>query len=283
MSANPPRSPLVDIARNAPAVLLDVAEVALELGGTQILEDVSFQVKDRVRPGVVTGQVVALLGPSGVGKTRLIRLIAGLDRPDRGRIVGPGGQTLVQGSVGVVFQNYPLLRHHTVLDNLIVAGIANGLGRADARTRGQQLLDRFGLGHRLNFFPAQISGGQRQRAAIAQQLVRQKQLLLMDEPFSGLDPAALEEVMKLLIEVANLDELNTILVVTHDIRSAMVVSDTIYMLGRDRAADGKVASGARIQHTYDLVAEGLAWRPEVEHEPRFRELERELKERFRNL
>jgi ABC-type nitrate/sulfonate/bicarbonate transport system ATPase subunit len=105
----------------------------------------------------------------------------------------------------------------------------------------------------------------------------------MDEPFSGLDPAALDEVIKLLLEVAHMDELNTIVVVTHDIRSAMVVSDTMFMLGRDRAADGKVSSGARIQHTCDLVAEGLAWRPDIEHEPRFRELEREVKERFRTL
>jgi ABC-type nitrate/sulfonate/bicarbonate transport system ATPase subunit len=286
MSDEAPGSPLVDIARNAPAVLLDVADVALKLGDTQILEQVSFQVKDRVRPGVITGQVVALLGPSGVGKTRLIRLIAGLDRPDRGRITGPGARALPQGSVGVVFQNYPLLRHHTVLANLVVAGIANGMPRAEALARGKQLLDRFGLGHRLEFFPAQISGGQRQRAAIAQQLVRQKQLLLMDEPFSGLDPAALDDVMKLLIEVANLDELNTILVVTHDIRSALMVSDTVFMLGRDRGKDGndgKVASGARIQHTYDLVAEGLAWRPDIDSDPRFRELEREVKQRFANL
>ena len=82
---------------------------------------------------------------------------------------------------------------------------------------------------------------------------------------------------------AHMDELNTVMVVTHDIRSAMIVSDTIFMLGRDRAPDGKVATGARIQHCYDLVAEGLAWRPGVEHDPHFLELEREVKERFRNL
>jgi ABC-type nitrate/sulfonate/bicarbonate transport system ATPase subunit len=264
-------------------VLLEANDLWLQLGETQILQGVSLRVIDRVRPGVVTGQVVALLGPSGVGKTRLIRLIAGLDRPDKGRITGPAGRTLHAGSVGVVFQNYPLLRHRSVLSNLEMAGHANGLPRPEAQSKARALLERFGLGHRLKFFPAQISGGQRQRAAIAQQLMLQKQLLLMDEPFSGLDPAALDDVIKLLLEVAHMDELNTVMVVTHDIRSAMIVSDTIFMLGRDRTPDGKVASGARIQHCYDLVAEGLAWRPGVENDPRFIALEREVKERFRVL
>jgi polar amino acid transport system ATP-binding protein/sulfate transport system ATP-binding protein len=242
-----------------------------------------MQVKDRVRPGQVTGQVVALLGPSGVGKTRLIRLIAGLDRPDRGRITGVRKEALRAGSVGVVFQNYPLLRHLTVLGNMVMAGIANGLPRAEAEAKARVLLERFGLKDRLNFYPAQISGGQRQRVAIAQQLMRQKQLLLMDEPFSGLDPVTLAEVIKLLVEVANMDELNTVVVVTHDIHSALVVADTVFMLGRNRSAQEKIVSGACIQHCYDLVTEGLAWRPGVEREPKFRDVEHEVKERFRSL
>jgi len=265
------------------AVLLDVEDVWQKLGGNQILEGVTLQVKDRVRPGKVTGQVVALLGPSGVGKTRLIRLIAGLDAPDRGRITGVKAAALPAGSVGVVFQNYPLLRHHTVLGNMVVAGIANGMPRAEATVKANVLLKRFGLDHRTKFFPAKISGGQRQRVAIAQQLMSQKQLLLMDEPFSGLDPAALDDVIKLLIEVAHMDELNTIIVVTHDIRSALIASDTVFMLGRNRGPDGQVVSGASIQQTYDLVAKGLAWRPGIEREPEFRELESEVKDRFRTL
>ena len=264
-------------------VLLEISDVALTLGGTPILDGVSLQVKDRVRPGVVTGQVVALLGPSGVGKTRLIRLVAGLDRPDRGTVRGPQGRPLPAGAVGVVFQNYPLLRHQTVVDNLIIAGITNGMPRPEAQSKARALLERFGLGNRLRFYPAQISGGQRQRAAIAQQLMSQKQLLLMDEPFSGLDPTALEAVIKLLLEVANMDELNTVVVVTHDIHSAMVVSDTIFMLGRDRSADGKILPGARIQHCFDLVNEGLCWRPDIEHDPKFATLERELRARFQTL
>jgi polar amino acid transport system ATP-binding protein/sulfate transport system ATP-binding protein len=264
-------------------VLLDIEDVCLKLGASQILEKVCLQVKDRVRPGLVTGQLVGLLGPSGVGKTRLIRLIAGLDRPDSGRITGIHGHPLRAGTVGVVFQDYPLLRHRTVLGNMVIAGIANGLPRAEANDKARTLLERFGLGNRLDFFPAQLSGGQRQRVAIAQQLMRQKQLLLMDEPFSGLDPVTLSEVIKLLVEVANMDELNTVIVVTHDIHSALVVSDTVFMLGRNRGPDNKIVSGACVQHCYDLVVEGLAWRPGVEMEPRFRDVEREVRERFHVL
>jgi polar amino acid transport system ATP-binding protein/sulfate transport system ATP-binding protein len=264
-------------------VLLKVDSVAQRLGDNQILDGVSFEVLDRVRPNCITGQIVALLGPSGVGKTRLIRLIAGLDRPDRGTIVGPEGQPMEQGATGVVFQNYPLLRHRTVYGNLLVAGAVAGLPHAEARKRADTMLARFGLEGRASYYPAQLSGGQRQRVAIAQQLVRQSRFVLMDEPFSGLDPATLDATMRLMVEVANMHELNTIVVVTHDIRSALIVCDTLFLLGRDRDAQGKPASGARIQGKYDLVAMGLAWREHVELEPEFTALEREIKGRFSTL
>ncbi len=264
-------------------VLLQVRDISQSLQGNLILKGVSFQVTDLVRPGTTTGQIVGLLGPSGVGKTRLLRIIAGLDAPQAGEVLGPGGGRFTPGSVGVVFQSYPLLRHRTVLGNLIVAGIANGLPGAEAREQAMKLLQRFDLTDRATYYPAQLSGGQRQRVAIAQQLVRQKHLLLMDEPFSGLDPASLGDVTRLLVEVANMDELNTLIIVTHDIRAAMVVSDTLLMLGRDRGADGAPQPGARVQELFDLVALGLAWRSDVESDPRFVELEKTLKERFKTL
>jgi polar amino acid transport system ATP-binding protein/sulfate transport system ATP-binding protein len=264
-------------------ILLDVKDVSQTLGGNRILDKLTFQVKDRVRPGHVTGQVVALLGPSGVGKTRLLRLIAQLDEPDTGTVRGAADAPIAPGSVGVVFQNYPLLRHRTVRDNLIVAGLTNDMSRAEARKRSDELLARFGLAHRATLYPMQLSGGQRQRAAIAQQLVKHKSMLLLDEPFSGLDPAALDEVIELLIETAHMDEGNTLIIVTHDIRAAMVVADTVLMLGRTRGADGKPNSGAHIRRTFDMVALGLAWREDVEFDPAFAKLEREIKNEFKTL
>jgi polar amino acid transport system ATP-binding protein/sulfate transport system ATP-binding protein len=269
-------------ARNG-EVLLSVKDVSRTLSGVPILRNLSFDVVDRIRPGAVTGQVVGLLGPSGVGKTRLFRIIAGLDRADTGSVLGIKGVPLSAGQVGVVFQNYPLLRHRTVLGNLVVAGIANGLSTSEAKQRSTALLQRFGLAERAGYYPGQLSGGQRQRVAIAQQIVVPKTFLLMDEPFSGLDPQVLHEVIDLIVEVANMDELNTILIVTHDIWSAMVASDTILMLGRERTPDGRPLPGARIQVSYDLVERGLAWRKGVEQDPGFTALEREIRDRFKTL
>ena len=264
-------------------ILLSVSELCLKLGRAPILHQVQFDVHDRVRPGTVTGQIVSVLGPSGVGKTRLLRLIAGLDQADAGKIHGIKGALMEPGSVGVVFQDYPLLRHRTVRSNLEIAGIANGLSQQKAIKRANELLAGFRMSDRGDYYPAQLSGGQRQRVAIAQQLVVPKTLLLMDEPFSGLDPMALEDVIHVIVEVANLDELNTVIIVTHDIRAAIIVSDTILMLGRARTEDGKTVPGARIQAFYDLVELGLAWHADIEHMPAFSELESELKARFKLL
>jgi NitT/TauT family transport system ATP-binding protein len=263
-------------------VLLDVAGVKLRLGDNLVLDGVSFQIIDRVREGEITGQVVALLGPSGVGKTRLFRIIAGLDAPHAGKVRGQNGADLFAGSVGVVFQDYPLLKHRTVLDNLVTAGVIAGMSTSAAGARGKELLGKFKLSDRADFYPAQLSGGQRQRVAIAQQIVAPRRLLLMDEPFSGLDPAALEDVTKLIVDVANLHELNSILLVTHDIRAAMIVSDTMHFLGRDRK-DDKIVPGAKIQGTIDLVERGLAWRKDVHELPEFSVLEKEIKARFTTL
>jgi NitT/TauT family transport system ATP-binding protein len=263
-------------------VLVRVDDVSLRLGGTPILAHVDFSIVDRVRPGTTTGQVVALLGPSGVGKTRLLRIIAGLDAPDSGRVLDDAGKILEGGSVGVVFQDYPLIRHRTVEGNLHLAGKVAGINPGDIAKRTKELLDAFRLADRAHLYPSQLSGGQKQRVAIAQQIMRPRRLLLLDEPFSGLDPAALKKVMTLIVEVANLDDLNTIVIVTHDIRAALAVSDTVFVLGRDTSAEG-TPSGARVRSTYDLVEMGLAWREDVQDTPEFVRVEREIRSAFKTL
>ena len=154
---------------------------------------------------------------------------------------------------------------------------------AEARRKAQELLERFGLAERAALYPAQLSGGQRQRVAIAQQFMCSEHFLLLDEPFSGLDPIAVGRVSAMLTEVANLDELNTIIVVTHDINAALEVADTVWLLGRDRDAAGKAIPGARVQGTYDLMECGLAWRQGIGALPQLLEMAAEIRGRFASL
>ena len=119
--------------------------------------------------------------------------------------------------------------------------------------------------------------------ALARAIAPRPSVLLMDEPFSGLDPNAVDEVSELITEVANLHELNTIVVVTHDISAAIEVADTILLLGRDRDAEGRIVPGARIQDSYNLVERGLAWRKGINTAPEFMSLLREIVARFPSL
>jgi polar amino acid transport system ATP-binding protein/sulfate transport system ATP-binding protein len=252
-------------------VVLSVRDVCAGRGGQRVLEGVTFDVVDRLRTGQTTGQVVTLLGRSGAGKTTLLRILAGLDRPKRGEIRALFD--LDPRHVGIVFQDYPLLPHRTVLENLALAGTIGGLTHQRARRRAAELLERIGLEAHGASYPAQLSGGQRQRVAIVQQLVLPRRLLLLDEPFSGLDPVAINDVCGLITEVANEHELNTVIIVTHDVRAAVRVSDTVLLLG------GRDTRGARIIGKYDLVELDLAWNQEAQSEA----LQREIEARFRDL
>lgn len=260
--------------------LLKVDGVNLSFGNKAVLRDVNIDIKNIVRPGVSQGQVVALLGPSGMGKTCLFRILAGLSEPDSGQVLVNAEQTIVRrGMVGVVAQNYPLFAHRTVMGNLMVA--ANG--SVEPRKKADALLARFGMAEHSNKYPAQLSGGQRQRVAIAQQFMCSEHFLLMDEPFSGLDVVALQEVINFILEMAQSDELKTFIVVTHDISSAIEVADTIWVLGRDRDADGKPIPGARIQKSYNLIDLGLAYQKGISAMPEYLALRQEIRDLFHRL
>lgn len=264
--------------------LLQVEGVHLTLGGKLILRDVDFTVHNLKRPGISQGQVVGLLGPSGMGKTQLFRILSGLNIPDSGSVmVGHPLAPVQAGKVGVVAQHYPLFNHRTVIENLAVAGKQVGLSGDEARENGKQILTKFGLDGHFDKYPAQLSGGQRQRAAIAQQFMCSNDLMLMDEPFSGLDPLALKTMCRFIKEIAQTDELQTFIIVTHDIASAVEVCDTLLILGRDRDASGEPIPGARIQVTLDLIARGLAWREGITKTTEFHAAVDEVKELFERL
>ena len=266
-------------------VILEVDKVCLTLGTNLILRDVSIQIQDIVRPGTTQGQIVGFLGPSGVGKTKLFEIMAGLLHPSSGTVrLGQPLEPVSVGRVGVVQQNYPLFQHRTVFGNLMVALERNPKVHATNRkSRAMDLLDKFGLAGKQGAYPAQLSGGQRQRVAIAQQLACSERFLLLDEPFSGLDPNMVDEVSRMLVEVANLDELNTIIIVSHDITSTASISDTLWVMGRDRDANGGIVPGAYIKHVYDLIERDLCWHDNLRDNPHFLDLVLEVRDLFKGL
>lgn len=227
-------------------------------------------------------QIVSLLGPSGAGKTTALRIIAGLDQPTSGCVMlsDGEGQPLREvrvGDVGVVFQRYPLFDDLNVLNNLIEPAVRAGMSKKEARDKALRLLDEFDMVKQGLAWPLQLSGGQRQRVAILQQLMQDRHFIILDEPFSGLDPVNIMNVIDLIARTANQHTLNTFIIVTHDVTSALIVSDTVFLLGRERDAKGDPIPGARVMKQYDLIAEGLAYQPNIEDLPRFSEIRKEIK------
>jgi NitT/TauT family transport system ATP-binding protein len=265
-------------------IILKATNVSLILGKNVILRDLNVEIRDIYRPGMVTGQVVGVLGPSGIGKTRLFRVLSGIDEPNTGSVlIGSDSKPVKRGMVGVIAQNYPLFEHRTVLGNLQLAARCTGLCREDAVAKAMAFLGRFGLEDRGDLYPCQLSGGQRQRVAIAQQFLCSEHFVLMDEPFSGLDLIAVDKVCKMISEVANADELNTVIVVTHDIAAAVAVADTIWLLGRDRDHEGHIIPGAKVKATYNLIERGLAWTPGITETTGFIDVVREIRGVFPSL
>lgn len=265
-------------------VILRVDDVHLSLGGRSILRGITAEVRDIIRPNLTQGQVVGVLGRTGIGKSQLFRVLAGLQQPTSGRVLVTSEHVPVEcGMVGMVAQDYPLFEHRTVLGNVAVAGRQAGLDADEAEHKSENLLCRLGLKERLDAYPAQLSGGQRQRAAIAQQIICSNHFLLMDEPFTGLDPVTVDDVCHLIAEVAQMDELNTIIVSSHILSAAVMVADTLWLLGCDRDATGVPVPGARIQAEMDLIERGLAWHSEIALTPEFGQCVAELRERFYTL
>ncbi len=266
-------------------VILEIDKVCLELGGKTILRNVTAVIQDIVRPGMIQGQIVGFLGPSGVGKTKLFEIMAGLLKPTSGTVrVGSPLEPIQVGRVGVVQQNYPLFSHRSVWGNLMVAaGMSKTLQPQEREPKVRAILERFGLYANKDQFPAQLSGGQRQRIAIAQQLVCSETYLLLDEPFSGLDVNMVREVSEMLVEIANQNEMNTIIIVSHDIASTAAIADTLWVMGRDRTPEGAIIPGAYIKHLYDLIEMDLCWRKDLQNDPKFEQLLREVRGLFPNL
>jgi len=181
-------------------VVLTVDDLHLRRGPRAVLAGVSLS--------VARGELVAIMGPSGSGKTTVLRAIAGLEPYERGHVA-------VTGRVGMVFQFHYLFEHLTAMQNICLAPIhAHGMSPDAARRRAHELLSAFGVDHRAEALPRQLSGGEAQRVAIARALAVDPPVLLMDEPTASLDPARRSELGELLQGL--LRQNRALLMATHD-------------------------------------------------------------------
>lgn len=266
--------------------LLKLQDISLAFGNFLVLRNISEEVMDIKRPNMQQGQIIGLLGPSGVGKTQLCRIICGLQKSTTGLVtinVNEQDVPVRRGLVGMVSQRYPLFRHRTMIGNLKRAGKKLGLSNKDAEEKGMALLGRFGLADKAKCYRGQLSGGQQQRVAIAQQMMCSEHFILLDEPFSGLDTNAKNEVCELITEVSRIDERNTLVIITHDTSAAISISDHLWIMGLDRREDGTFEPGAYIKHKFDLIERGLAWKPNVALTAEFANCYREIRELFKDL
>ena len=207
---------------------LETEGLTRHLGGRDVVQDVSLQ--------VAAGQVTCLLGPSGCGKSTTLRMIAGVDRPDAGRVLVEGrvvsdGARFVppeKRQIGLMFQDFALFPHLTVAKN-----VAFGLPREGASARVAELLERVGLAGHAASYPHELSGGEQQRVALARALAPRPAIMLMDEPFSGLDNRLRDEIRDETLSVLK-EEGAAVLLVTHEPDEAMRMADEIALMRAGR-------------------------------------------------
>ncbi len=212
-------------------LIISASKVNKYFGDKHVLKDVDFEVRKR--------EVVALIGPSGSGKSTLIRCFNGLEKYTSGEIY-IHGQKLdprfsnkqlapIRRELGMVFQNFNLFPHMTVLQNVIEAPLlVRKMPKDQAVALGERLLAKVGLAEKRDAYPNKLSGGQKQRVAIARALAIQPRALLFDEPTSSLDPELVGEVLKVMRDLAY--EGSTMVVVTHEMQFARDVSDRVVFI-----------------------------------------------------
>jgi polar amino acid transport system ATP-binding protein len=224
---------------------------------------------DGVDCEISRGDKVAIIGPSGAGKSTLIRCFNGLVKPDAGSIVFAGKRVDLQSEsewrhlrqrVGMVFQDYTLFPHLTVLGNITLAPERAGLyTRAKAVVEARRLLDCVHLPEKSHAYPAHLSGGQQQRVAIARALAMCREILLFDEPTSALDPEMIKEVLDLMLELAQAG--TTMVVVSHEMAFARRAADRVIFMDAGRIVEqgppDQIFTGPREARTHAFLSKML--------------------------
>jgi len=210
-------------------VILRVEDIHKSYGDLEVLKGVSFTVQK--------GETKVIIGPSGTGKSTLLRCINQLSVPDKGRVWLNGVEVThaksrinkLRAQIGFVFQDFNLFSHLTALDNVRIGPMkVKGMKKVVATKLAMEELERVGLRDKANAYPAQLSGGQQQRVSIARALAMDPKLILFDEPTSALDPELIGEVLTVMISLAK--EGMTMLVVSHEMGFARTVADEIIFM-----------------------------------------------------
>ena len=203
--------------------MLELRNISKKFGDKQILKDFNLIVPEK--------QVLAIVGPSGGGKTTLLRMLAGLETVDSGQVIYNGeildvAELEKRNLLGFVFQDFQLFPHLSVLENLTLSPIHTmNISKEEAEEKAQGLLARLGLSEHAKAYPYSLSGGQKQRVALARAMMINPEIIGYDEPTSALDPALRLEVEKLILQ--NREMGMTQIVVTHDLQFAENIADSI--------------------------------------------------------
>lgn len=233
---------------------------ATQIGGRDLIVEMSgvdkffgsFQALSNIDMKVGTGEVVVVIGPSGSGKSTLIRCINRLEHHDRGHIVVDGVEltddvrniALIRRETGMVFQQFNLFPHLTVIDNITLGPRqVLKMPKQQAEDRAMELLERVKIPEQARKFPGQLSGGQQQRVAIARSLAMQPKIMLFDEPTSALDPEMISEVLDVILELAKTGM--TLIVVTHEMGFAREAADRVIFM-----ADGEIVEVGEPEHFF---------------------------------
>lgn len=244
--------------------VLDLGVTYIDRNGnrTEAVRDVSFDILDKPE----SGEIVVFLGPSGCGKSTILKAVAGLLPPTQGEVFVDGNLvTDVGRDRGMVFQAYTSFGWLTVRENVEYGLKLQGMSKSERREISDSILKSVGLADFADRYPKDLSGGMKQRVAIARTLVNKPRVVLMDEPFGALDPQTRWGMQSLLLEISR-SENNTILFVTHDVSEAVYLADTIYVLSQ---------RPARILHKVEIPAfpvRDIA----LKSAPEFRAVEKQL-------
>ena len=196
-----------------------------------------LEVLKGINQHIAPGEKLAVIGPSGSGKSTFLRCLNLLEMPTRGKIIVDGEDILERGKdinrirqkMGMVFQQFNLFPHKTVLGNITMAPmVLKKLSKAAAEEKARELLERVGLSEKADAYPAQLSGGQQQRIAIARALAMEPEIMLFDEPTSALDPEMVGEVLDVMADLVNAGM--TMVVVTHEMGFAREVSNRVIFM-----------------------------------------------------